>query len=94
MKTFKSFVHSLMESATKESIRKHLWHSYRTDPVHPAKETHPTHMSDEDYDDFEDHVDEVHAHAKKHGIGDARKAIDSYTDEITKVHKPHGWGYH
>lgn len=88
MKSFKTLRSILEQKSLRDNIRKHLWNDYKSDSHYPAHVTHPGHMDDEDHDEFEGHVDDVHQHAKKHQISNPRKAIDSYTDSIRSKHTP------
>lgn len=69
----------------KDDVRNVLWHHYKHDVFMPADGDHPSEMSDTEYLDFEEHVNDVVRFAIQHKIGDAETAINQYSDAVRQA---------
>lgn len=81
MKSFSTFF--LIEGKDREKIRHAVWTSWKHDPFMAPHQDHWDELGHDEHKEFEQHVSDVHAHAVKHKIKDADKAVDSYSDHIT-----------
>lgn len=72
-------------SQFKDDVRNVLWHHYKHDVFIPASEDHPSEMSDLEYLEFEEHVNDVVKFAMQHKITDAETAINQYSDSTRQA---------
>ena len=65
-----------------KTIRDMLWREYQADSFLPASEETPEMMDDEDYFDFEEHVDAIVTFARHNQITDPKIAMGRYEAAI------------
>jgi len=83
----KRFKEHVNESTTtlKDKIRHHVFAAWKEDGLTHTPENHHRELEGDDLDDFEDHVDDVHKHMKKHNIKDPEKGTHHYMETLANA---------
>lgn len=74
----------LQHTAFTTQIEELLWKEYQEDAWTGAPETYPAEMSDEDFLDFEEHIQDIVNFAKHNRITSPEKAIRAYDEHLLK----------
>jgi len=78
---------SAMQHPMVPAVKAILWQDYKDDGYMSPSEEFPEQMDDEEFLEFEEHVEDVINFAKENNITDPQQAVDGYTDAL--VHAQH-----
>lgn len=65
-----------------------LWTHYQQDGLFPVELEYPEQMDDEDFAEYEQHIDDIVDYAKLHHIKKPALAIAAYTSALRTQHAP------
>lgn len=72
----------LQADAFTAQVKELLWQDYQQDPMSGATEEDPMELDDEDFLEFEEHIEDIVKFARQHRIRNPQQAIAKYTDSI------------